>query len=266
MPEGGGPQLPQLEHEILHMGANDERIWAVSYNTRNDGDTKYAYVIGNPYAKVLQGIEMLTIADLARIGPAGSPARRLTATPVDERTYGIGGNELLPGWRRVSFRLDDIREQLLVANPSLIEGLSIEFAAVKVRSYELAVQAGGRLQPTGSMSEPATIHRLLSLLGAPAWMRPLAQQSIIEALADKCVGDMRALDPLEMSLQPFPYKWWLALAGTQAKRSREDAHQQIVVIKNEAHAKELLGARPACTRACTRARLHARTRHEHQPS
>ena len=148
VPLGGGPGLPRLEHEYLRLGANDARIHAVVYQDGVDQDgaaiLKHAYVYGNPYANVLTAIEMLTLDDLARFS-SSSPAKRLLRTPVEERSYGIGADELLPGSCTVKLRLEQIVEQIVVVNPALLEALADAYASTKIRTFELAVQRGGIL-------------------------------------------------------------------------------------------------------------------------
>ena len=99
---------------------------------------------------------MHELSELATAGPVGSRARKLMATPIEERAYGINARELLPGSEIVFVHLEQIVEQLISVNPSIIEGLS----GIGAAAHQCLARAHRALVPLAS----SAMLRALSIL------------------------------------------------------------------------------------------------------
>jgi hypothetical protein len=243
-PAGGGPELPRLDHEMLRVGANDERIFGIEYivggqYAEQDGSarTRFAYVVGDPYAEPLTAIEMLTKEDLRRIPRLDATTRALLDDK--EPSWLLGERELLPGWRRLEIEGSRVVGQILTVNPALVEGLDLVYPPDRIYLFETAVRERGVLVPTRRLSSSRASHVLQSIVGVA--QRRTVQTAVMEAIMAAALRANRRLDPFELELRPFPFEWWVQLPSfVEAQRTVEKRHVSTYVFQSEDDVERVL--------------------------
>ena len=136
VPAGGGPAFGP-ERTPLRVGANEARIHFQKVSGLRSGTSRAllppsdpsgwrrVYIDCNPYDAELSGIELLEHEELAGLSTHDPTCSLLAEPNLEARSYLNNKQELMPGYRRFNFKLEDIRGQGLTVNPSLVEGASL---------------------------------------------------------------------------------------------------------------------------------------------
>ena len=221
----GGPELPHIsEGETLKLGANDARIFAFEYLSKQK-IIKRAYAFGDPTAEPLRAVELLTHSELAASPMASEASVKLTKTNRASRVYLCGNpeRELVATSKLIKVKREDITKLIIVATPALLEGLQLHYAPECIFSFELMLKNSGDLIACSRLSESLAIH-LTRITIMPSMMS--RQQFVLYTLRENIMERERsagkAIWPMKVSIPKFPFEWLLAIPGiTLWKRSSQ---------------------------------------------
>ena len=245
VPAGGGPTFG-ADGEQIHIGANEVRIYGQKVRL-DDGTTTALYIDGNPYEQPLSGIEMIEHGPLATISTDAATLNEL-ALPIEKRNYLNLSKELMPGWRRITFRREQIVSQFISVNPSLLESVDL-LPVGEVHSFEGKVVQDGKFQPLRRVGERLAASwttRIVVERGLAT--REGALRSLQELIIKRSAA-AKALDPLEINSNgPWPFEQIAVLSMfSEMRRSPTERHRLSVVLRSDDHPAANLGllAHPA---------------------
>jgi hypothetical protein len=240
---GGGPHLEVLG-EQLRIGADESRIFGVVVDAASDGGDggnstsrrRHVYIDGNPYADPLTGIEMLDHAELKELSTDPATLGLLAIDDFDQRVFLNNRRELMPGWRRLTFRRSAIVAQFISVNPSLLEGASLLEDVKHLYSFEGQITPGGTFEPLRRFGERLAAMRVRRLAVERRGASLDAALGALQELLVRRAARLTALDPAEIrSNGPWPLEYVAMLpAFARMRRSPEERHVLSHVFENDA--------------------------------